>query len=79
MLLILKNLSRISNPGVLKPDDKAVQLPERVIQFGTGVLLRGLPDYYIDKANADGIFNGSVVLVKSTDSGTLEGFEARHV
>ncbi len=40
--------------------------PEKVLQFGTGVLLRGLCDYFIDKANKKGEFNGSVVVVKST-------------
>lgn len=40
--------------------------PEKVLQFGTGVLLRGLIDYFIDKANKKGIFNGSVVMVKTT-------------
>ncbi|MBC8155238.1 MAG: tagaturonate reductase [Bacteroidetes bacterium] len=43
-------------------------LPEKVLQFGTGVLLRGLPDYLIDKANKQGLFNGSIVVVKSTDA-----------
>jgi tagaturonate reductase len=52
-------------------------LPERVLQFGTGVLLRGLPDYFIDKANKQGIFNGSVVVVKSTD-GTATDFDAQN-
>jgi tagaturonate reductase len=41
-------------------------LPEKVLQFGTGVLLRGLCDYFIDKANKQGIFNGSIVVVKTT-------------
>jgi len=50
--------------------------PERVLQFGTGVLLRGLPDFYIDKANKQGIFEGSIVIVKSTD-GTTDGFAAQ--
>lgn len=50
-------------------------LPERVMQFGTGVLLRGLPDYFIDKANKIGIFNGSIVIVKSTKSGTVNEYE----
>jgi tagaturonate reductase len=45
---------------------QAAALPEKVLQFGTGVLLRGLPDYYIDKANKQGIFNGRIVVVKST-------------
>jgi tagaturonate reductase len=40
--------------------------PEKVLQFGTGVLLRGLIDYFIDKANKNGIYNGSVVMVKTT-------------
>jgi len=49
-------------------------LPEKVLQFGTGVLLRGLPDFYIDKANKQGVFNGRVIVVKSTDSGSTEHF-----
>ncbi|SOE21795.1 tagaturonate reductase [Spirosomataceae bacterium TFI 002] len=47
--------------------------PEKVLQFGTGVLLRGLCDYAIDKANKKGVFNGSVVVVKSTP-GSLSDF-----
>ena len=50
-------------------------LPEKVLQFGTGVLLRGLPDYFIDKANKKGIFNGSIVVVKSTAKGGIGDFE----
>lgn len=53
------------------------QLPEKVLQFGTGVLLRALPDYFIDKANKQGIFNGRVVVVKSTDSGGADAFAAQ--
>ena len=49
-------------------------LPEKVLQFGTGVLLRGLPDYYIDKANKQGIFNGLIVVVKSTGNGGADEF-----
>ncbi len=43
-------------------------LPERVIQFGTGILLRGLVDYVIDKANKKNNFNGRVVVIKTTHS-----------
>ena len=50
-------------------------LPEKVLQFGTGVLLRGLPDFFIDRANKKGIFNGSVVVVKSTTTGGIIDFE----
>ncbi|RYF77668.1 MAG: tagaturonate reductase [Cytophagaceae bacterium] len=47
-------------------------LPERVLQFGTGVLLRGLVDFLIDKANKQNTFNGSVVVVKSTGNDVSE-------
>lgn len=50
-------------------------LPEKVIQFGTGVLLRGLPDYYIDRANRQGIFNGRILVVKSTSTGGADAFD----
>ena len=49
-------------------------LPEKVLQFGTGVLLRALPDYFIDKANKQGLFNGSIVMVKSTSTGRVDAF-----
>lgn len=54
----------------IAPDEQLLQLPEKVLQFGTGVLLRGLPDYCIDAANRKGIFNGRIVVVKSTAGGT---------
>ena len=56
------------------PDQSVFDLPEKVLQFGTGVLLRGLCDYFIDKANKKGIFNGRVVVVKSTDKGDADDF-----
>lgn len=59
---------------VSKPSLPLQPLPERVLQFGTGVLLRGLPDYFIDKANRQGIFNGWIVVVKSTDGGDFDEF-----
>ncbi len=39
------------------------------------MLLRGLPDYFIDKANRQRLFNGRVVVVKSTDSGDAGLFD----
>ena len=56
------------------PSNEIFNLPEKVLQFGTGVLLRGLCDYFIDKANKKGIFNGRVVVVKSTDKGGADDF-----
>jgi len=64
--------------GAYPTIEAILQLPEKVLQFGTGVLLRGLCDYSIDKANKQGIFNGRVVVVKSTDSGGADDFETQH-
>lgn len=77
MILNKTNLSAITSPTVQKPEEEVFDLPEKVLQFGTGVLLRGLPDYFIDKANRQGIFNGRVVVVKSTDSGGVDAFETQ--
>jgi tagaturonate reductase len=57
------------------PTPALFELPEKVLQFGTGVLLRGLPDFMIDEANRQGVFNGRVVVVKSTDGGDATAFE----
>ena len=51
-----------------KQADALLSLPEKVLQFGTGVLLRALPDYYINLANLNGQFNGRLVMVKSTST-----------
>src|SRR4030095_8735791 len=64
-----------AQPGLVIPGEGLLSLPEKVLQFGTGVLLRGLCDYFIDKANRQGIFNGRVVVVKSTDSGDATAFD----
>ena len=49
------NLKNIPAGAAQVPDHALFELPEKVLQFGTGVLLRGLPDYFIDKANKQGI------------------------
>src|SRR5436190_19644050 len=61
--------------GLVIPGEKLFALPEKVLQFGTGVLLRGLPDYFIDKANRQGVFNGRIVMVKSTAGGGADVFD----
>ncbi|MCB0523515.1 MAG: tagaturonate reductase [Lewinellaceae bacterium] len=58
-----------------RPELADFSLPEKVLQFGTGALLRALPDYLINKANRQGVFNGRVVVVKSTDSGSATAFD----
>lgn len=70
------NINHISSRKELViPDRKLFDLPEKVLQFGTGVLLRGLPDYFIDKANRNGLFNGRIVVVKSTSQGGTDAFQ----
>ncbi len=59
MKLSRYNLKNITSEKVALPDEEIFELPEKVLQFGTGVLLRGLPDYFIDAANKVGIFNGT--------------------
>jgi tagaturonate reductase len=61
--------------GLVIPGEQSFALPEKVLQFGTGVLLRGLPDYFIDKANRQGVFNGRIVMVKSTAGGGADTFD----
>jgi tagaturonate reductase len=75
MKLCKSNLAAIKKTrGVSIPNEEIFSLPEKVIQFGTGVLLRGLPDYFIDKANKQGLFNGRIVVVKSTNAGSTDAF-----
>ena len=75
MILSRYTLRNIDAEAVMAPEESLFDLPEKVLQFGTGVLLRGLPDYFIDKANRQGIFNGRVVVVKSTAQGDTSAFE----
>ena len=75
MKLSRSTLDNISTDKTSVPDKLLFELPEKVLQFGTGVLLRGLPDYFIDKANRQGIFNGRIVVVKSTGNGDTSDFD----
>lgn len=43
-------------------------MKEKIIQFGTGNFLRGFADYFIDKLNKDGLYDGKIVIVSPTDS-----------
>ena len=64
--------------AVAWPAASLLALPEKVLQFGTGVLLRALPDFMIDEANRRGMFSGRIVVVKSTDGGDLGAFERQN-
>lgn len=79
MELSLSNLSKISARDNLRlPDAREAELPEKVLQFGTGVLLRGLPDHFISNANRKGMFNGRILVVKSTDNGGTDAFDQQN-
>src|SRR6185437_2014088 len=75
MKLSRYTLKNISRENVVVPEEEIFDLPEKVLQFGTGMLLRGLPDYFIDKANRQGIFNGRIVVVKTTSKGDTAAFD----
>lgn len=62
-----RNLKKIRSKAVAVPPAALFGLPEKVLQFGTGALLRGLPACFIDKANRQGIFNGRIVAVTTGD------------
>lgn len=74
MRLSKKALDHLDGARIDKPQAQVFGLPEKVIQFGTGVLLRGLCDYFINKANGKQIFNGRIVVVKSTGAGDADAF-----
>ncbi|MES2826975.1 MAG: tagaturonate reductase [Bacteroidota bacterium] len=78
MILSKNELSRISPANIELPNISSFDFPEKVLQFGTGVLLRGLPDYFIDKANKKGEFNGRIVVVKSTSKGDTAAFDKQN-
>ena len=71
---ILNKQTYIASAKDKKQADALLSLPEKVLQFGTGVLLRALPDYYIEHANQNGRFNGRIVMVKSTPTPVESAF-----
>lgn len=74
MLLEKKHFIEKYSDGKTSPA-QIFEFPERVLQFGTGVLLRGLPDFFIDRANKTGDFKGRIVVVKTTGSDAGSDFE----
>jgi tagaturonate reductase len=55
----------------LVPQGTVESFPERVLQFGAGVFLRGFVDWMIDGMNRKGLFCGRVVVVQWISPGTL--------
>jgi len=64
---LLRQLS--SGTAIRVPAQAVLDLPERAVQFGTGALLRGLIEPFLDDANARCAFNGRVVLIEATGNG----------
>lgn len=58
-------------PAALKVNDSR-NLPEKVLQFGEGGFLRGFVDWMINRLNAAGEFNGSVVVVQPIPHGMAD-------
>jgi tagaturonate reductase len=54
----------------LVPEESIASFPERVLQFGAGVFLRGFVDWMIDGMNRKDLFRGRVVVVASINPGT---------
>ncbi len=51
--------------------------PIKVLQFGEGNFLRAFVDYMFDICNEKGLFDGSIVLAKPIEFGSLEMFGAQ--
>jgi len=77
MKLSKENLINIAVHNIDLPHSSIFDLPEKVIQFGTGSLLRGLPDDFIHRANQAGLFNGRILVVKSTTQGDSSAFNTQ--
>ncbi len=75
MILSRSTLYRIQDAKLELPNPEVFGFPEKILQFGTGVLLRGLIDFYIDQANKKGVFKGRIAIVKSTEKGDLQEFK----
>lgn len=75
MILSGSSVRSIKSGNIALPPDEVFSYPEKILQFGTGVLLRGLPDYFVDKANRAGKFKGRIVIVKSTSGGDADAFK----
>jgi len=62
MILSRYTLKNITSDSVVVPDESLFELPEKVLHLSTGVRLRGLPDYFIDKAKRKGRFYACMVV-----------------
>jgi tagaturonate reductase len=73
----MRELARLSGacwPATAYP---RTALPERVLQFGTGMLLRAVCAASVDAANRAGSFGGRIVVVQSTPRGQAGAINAQ--
>lgn len=65
---VLGGLRRDRGSATEFPDEQLLDLPETIVQFGTGALLRGLIDDSVHRANQRGTYGGRIVAIASTGS-----------
>src|SRR2546430_13350552 len=76
-LVAMADLPRLSNAQWPSGAYRRAELPERVLQFGTGMLLRAVCAAAVDAANAAGAFGGRLVVVQSTPNGQAAALNAQ--
>ncbi len=73
----MADLPRLSRAHWPSGAYRRAELPERVLQFGTGMLLRAVCAASVDAANAAGAFGGRIVVVQSTPQGQAAALNAQ--
>ncbi|MEQ9441172.1 MAG: tagaturonate reductase [Cyclobacteriaceae bacterium] len=73
-LIISKAQEPSEGSNIQFPKAEFFDYPNRIIQFGSGALLRGLLDYFVDQANHKGQYDGRIVIVNNTRSGRSDHF-----
>ena len=73
----MADLPRLSKKHWPSGAYRRAELPERVLQFGTGMLLRAVCAAAVDAANAAGAFGGRIVVVQSTPQGQAAALNAQ--
>lgn len=69
------NRELLKNKQQLPPDmiiGNTSEFPEKVLQFGEGVFLRGFADWMFNRMNQNGLFNGRVVIIQPRDHSTVD-------
>src|SRR3982751_4704489 len=65
---LVASLAGAARAGLEIPPATTLDLPAKIVQCGTGAFLRGFAEFFVDAANREGMFNGSIVAVSSTGS-----------